>query len=76
MLKAEITLYMNQLNTEKSNKSYEYDHFDFCPISEEFAPVAYPESFGELKRPGPYKIEFLRDIQCEKVNSIKFLKSN
>lgn len=64
-----MTLYVNRLNTEESVIPYEYHHFDFCPINEENSPVENLGQvvFGERIRPGPYKIEFLKEIQCEKV---------
>lgn len=62
---------MNRLNTEESVIPYEYHHFDFCPINEENSPVENLGQvvFGERIRPGPYKIEFLKDTTCQKVYS-------
>lgn len=66
---SEVILYVNRLNTEESVIPYEYHHFDFCPINEENSPVENLGQvvFGERIRPGPYKIEFLKDKTCEKV---------
>lgn len=67
--KSEVNLYVNRLNTEESVIPYEYHHFDFCTIDEGNSPVENLGQvvFGERIRPGPYKIEFLKDVQCEKV---------
>lgn len=66
---SDVTLFVNRLNTEESVIPYEYHHFDFCPINEENSPVENLGQvvFGERIRPGPYKIEFLKDTTCEKV---------
>lgn len=66
---SEVILYVNRLNTEESVIPYEYHHFDFCPINEENSPVENLGQvvFGERIRPGPYKIEFLKEITCKKV---------
>lgn len=63
---------MNRLNTEESVIPYEYHHFDFCPINEENSPVENLGQvvFGERIRPGPYKIEFLKDVKCQKVKHV------
>lgn len=64
-----VTLYVNRLNTEESVIPYEYHHFDFCPIDETNSPVENLGQvvFGERIRPGPYKIEFLKDETCKVV---------
>lgn len=66
---SEVMLYVNRLNTEESVIPFEYHHFDFCPIDEEDSPVENLGQvvFGERIRPGPYKINFLKEINCEKV---------
>lgn len=66
---SDVTLYVNRLNTEESVIPYEYHHFDFCPINEENSPVENLGQvvFGERIRPGPYKIEFMKETNCEKV---------
>lgn len=66
---SDVKLYVNRLNTEESVIPYEYHHFDFCTIDEEDSPVENLGQvvFGERIRPGPYKIEFLKDINCQKV---------
>lgn len=67
--KSDVILYVNRLNTEESIIPYEYHHFDFCPINEANSPVENLGQvvFGERIRPGPYHIEFLKDMTCEKV---------
>ncbi|XP_037910332.1 transmembrane 9 superfamily member 2 [Hermetia illucens] len=67
--KSEVILYVNRLNTEESVIPYEYTHFDFCPIKVENSPVENLGQvvFGERIRPGPYKIEFLKELKCGKV---------
>lgn len=52
---------------------FEYHHFDFCPSDEAKSPVENLGQvvFGERIRPGPYKIEFLKDVKCAKVNCEK-----
>lgn len=62
---------MNRLNTEESVIPFEYHHFDFCQVDESNSPVENLGQvvFGERIRPGPYKIEFLKDVQCVKVSS-------
>lgn len=66
---------MNRLNTEESVIPYEYHHFDFCPIDEANSPVENLGQvvFGERIRPGPYKIEFLKEVTCERVSLSIFL---
>lgn len=61
---------MNRLNTEESNIPYEYHHFDFCVGDETNSPVENLGQvvFGERIRPGPYKIEFLKDVECQAVS--------
>lgn len=70
---SEVILYVNRLNTEESVIPYEYHHFDFCPIDESNSPVENLGQvvFGERIRPGPYKIQFLKDAACERVSSPK-----
>ncbi|CAD6997010.1 transmembrane 9 superfamily member 2 [Ceratitis capitata] len=67
--KSEITLYVNRLNTEESVIPYEYHHFDFCTGNELNSPVENLGQvvFGERIRPGPYHIEFLKDVKCDVV---------
>ncbi|KAG8182614.1 hypothetical protein JTE90_021750 [Oedothorax gibbosus] len=64
-----VTLYVNRLNSEESVIPYEYNHFDFCTADDSDSPVENLGQvvFGERIRPSPYKISFLRNIQCEKV---------
>ncbi|XP_037960116.1 transmembrane 9 superfamily member 2 [Teleopsis dalmanni] len=64
-----VTLFVNRLNTEESNLPYEYHHYDFCVGNEQNSPVENLGQvvFGERIRPGPYKIEFLEDVDCEVV---------
>lgn len=66
--KSDVKLYVNRLNTEESVIPYEYHHFDFCPTDEANSPVENLGQvvFGERIRPGPYKIDFLQDVQCKK----------
>lgn len=67
-----MTLYVNRLNTEESIIPYEYHHFDFCTVNEQNSPVENLGQvvFGERIRPSPYKIEFLKDVECETVSLI------
>lgn len=67
--KSDVTLYVNRLNTEESVIPYEYHHFDFCTGDETNSPVENLGQvvFGERIRPGPYKIEFLKNVECEAV---------
>lgn len=60
---------MNRLNTLESVIPYDYHHFDFCPIEEDNAPVENLGQvvFGERIRHGPYKINFLENVECAKV---------
>lgn len=69
---SEVVLYVNRLNTEESVIPFEYHHFDFCQVDESNSPVENLGQvvFGERIRPGPYKIEFLKDVQCVKVSDI------
>ncbi|XP_054741394.1 transmembrane 9 superfamily member 2 [Anastrepha obliqua] len=64
--KSEIVLYVNRLNTEESVIPYEYHHFDFCTGNEMNSPVENLGQvvFGERIRPGPYNIEFLKNVKC------------
>lgn len=68
-----MILYVNRLNTEESVIPFEYHHFDFCPIDESNSPVENLGQvvFGERIRPGPYHIEFMKDVACEKVRYFK-----
>lgn len=63
---------MNRLNTEESVIPFEFHHFDFCPIDENNSPVENLGQvvFGERIRPGPYKIEFMKNVKCAKVSCI------
>lgn len=76
--KQEVTLYVNRLNTEESVIPYEYHHFDFCPIDEDNSPVENLGQvvFGERIRPSPYKIEFLKEIECAKVCTRSYRKGD
>lgn len=67
--KSEIKLYVNRLNTEKYVIPYEYHHFDFCPSDETQSPVENLGQvvFGERIRPSPYKLEFMKNVNCEVV---------
>ncbi|XP_043579778.1 transmembrane 9 superfamily member 2 isoform X2 [Bombus pyrosoma] len=67
--KSEIKLYVNRLNTEKYVIPYEYHHFDFCPSDETQSPVENLGQvvFGERIRPSPYKLEFMKNVDCEVV---------
>ncbi|XP_077299784.1 transmembrane 9 superfamily protein member 2 [Arctopsyche grandis] len=67
--KSDVLLYVNRLNTEESVIPYEYHHFDFCAVDESDSPVENLGQvvFGERIRPSPYKIEFMKNLQCEKV---------
>lgn len=69
---SDVILYVNRLNTEESVIPFEYHHFDFCPIDESNSPVENLGQvvFGERIRPGPYKIEFMKDVKCAKVSFI------
>lgn len=60
---------MNRLNTEESVIPFEYHHFDFCRGDETNSPIENLGQvvFGERIRQGPYKIEFLKPVECEKV---------
>lgn len=73
LFQSEVKLYVNRLNTEESVIPYEYHHFDFCPTDEANSPVENLGQvvFGERIRPGPYKIDFLQDVQCKKVRLIR-----
>ncbi|KAM8715628.1 hypothetical protein ACLKA7_002646 [Drosophila subpalustris] len=64
--KSDVTLYVNRLNTEESVIPYEYHHFDFCLGKEENSPVENLGQvvFGERIRPGPYRIQFLEEVEC------------
>lgn len=66
---SDVIFYVNRLNTEESVIPYEYHHFDFCAIDETNSPVENLGQvvFGERIRPAPYKIEFMKEVQCEKV---------
>lgn len=46
---------------------YEYNHFDFCQVSDEESPVENLGQvvFGERIRPSPYNISFLRQVECK-----------
>lgn len=59
------------MNTEESVIPYEYHHFDFCIGNENNSPVENLGQvvFGERIRPGPYKINFLEDIECKAVSA-------
>lgn len=48
---------------------FEYHHFDFCRGDETNSPIENLGQvvFGERIRQGPYKIEFLKPVECEKV---------
>ncbi|XP_050338815.1 transmembrane 9 superfamily member 2 isoform X1 [Bactrocera neohumeralis] len=76
--KSEIVLYVNRLNTEESVIPYEYHHFDFCTGNEKNSPVENLGQvvFGERIRPGPYNIEFLREINCELVCTKNYTGDN
>lgn len=65
--KSEIKLYVNRLNTEKYVIPYEYHHFDFCRSDESQSPVENLGQvvFGERIRPSCYKLEFMKDVQCD-----------
>ncbi|XP_076645758.1 transmembrane 9 superfamily protein member 2 [Halictus rubicundus] len=65
--KSEVKLYVNRLNTEKYVIPYEYHHFDFCASDESQSPVENLGQvvFGERIRPSPYKISFLKNVQCD-----------
>ncbi|XP_076477128.1 transmembrane 9 superfamily protein member 2 isoform X2 [Bombus vancouverensis nearcticus] len=67
--KSEIKLYVNRLNTEKYVIPYEYHHFDFCPSDETQSPVENLGQvvFGERIRPSPYKLEFMKNVNCDVV---------
>lgn len=69
-LQSDLIFYVNRLNTEESVIPYEYHHFDFCPIDETNSPVENLGQvvFGERIRPAPYKIEFMKEVQCQKVS--------
>ncbi|XP_023298241.2 transmembrane 9 superfamily member 2 [Lucilia cuprina] len=73
--KSNVTLYVNRLNTEESVIPYEYHHFDFCIGNENNSPVENLGQvvFGERIRPGPYKINFLEDIECKAVCSKHYM---
>lgn len=77
IFQSDVIFYVNRLNTEESVIPYEYHHFDFCPIDETNSPVENLGQvvFGERIRPAPYKIEFLKEVQCEKVNPDFYLHS-
>lgn len=62
-------LYVNRLNTEESEIPYEYHHFDFCLGNERNSPVENLGQvvFGERIRPGPYKINFMENVNCQSV---------
>lgn len=66
---SDVLLYVNRLNTEESVIPYEYHHFDFCAVDESDSPVENLGQvvFGERIRPSPYRIEFMKNLQCEKV---------
>ncbi|XP_017469152.1 PREDICTED: transmembrane 9 superfamily member 2-like [Rhagoletis zephyria] len=68
-LNSDVTLYVNRLNTEESVIPYEYHHFDFCTGNEMNSPVENLGQvvFGERIRPGPYNIQFLKDVRCSLV---------
>lgn len=69
-------LYVNRLNTEESVIPYEYHHFDFCEPNDPNAasPVENLGQvvFGERIRPSPYKLEFMKNMTCEKVCQKKY----
>lgn len=83
-IQTDVTLYVNRLNTDESAIPYEYHHFDFCPIDEGNSPVENLGQvvLGERIRPGPYKIDFMKDVKCQKVkiiikmNICNFIASN
>lgn len=62
----QVLLYVNRLNSEESVIPFEYHHFDFCQGDESKSPVENLGQvvFGERIRPGPYPIEFLKEVQC------------
>ncbi|XP_055376353.1 transmembrane 9 superfamily member 2 [Condylostylus longicornis] len=76
--KSDVILYVNRLNTEESVIPYEYHHFDFCAIDEQNSPAENLGQvvFGERIRPGPYKIEFLKNVECQKVCTKEYIGGN
>lgn len=74
LLQSDVILYVNRLNTEESVIPYEYHHFDFCLGKEENSPVENLGQvvFGERIRPGPYKIQFMEDVECAVVGFILY----
>jgi len=74
----EVVLLVNRLNTEESVIPFEYHHFDFCLGEESKSPVENLGQvvFGERIRPGPYKIEFLRDVPCQTVCTKQYRANN
>ncbi|XP_043275405.1 transmembrane 9 superfamily member 2 isoform X2 [Venturia canescens] len=67
--KSEIKLFVNRLNTEESVIPFEYNYFDFCESQSDESPVENLGQvvFGERIRPSPYKLEFLKTMNCESV---------
>lgn len=73
-----IKLYVNRLNSIESVIPYEYHSFDFC-LSPQESSKSPTENlgqvvFGERIRPSPYKIEYGKEITCEKVCDTKVYK--
>ncbi|KAG4070885.1 hypothetical protein HA402_011111 [Bradysia odoriphaga] len=73
--KSYVDLYVNRLNSEKTLIPYEYHHFDFCPIDESNSPVENLGEivFGDRIRPGPYKINFLKNETCKQACTRRYI---
>lgn len=69
LIQSDIILFVNRLNTDESVIPFEYNHFDFCRVENGDSPAENLGQvvFGERIRPGPYKIEFNKNMTCEKV---------
>ncbi|KAK3855079.1 hypothetical protein Pcinc_038495 [Petrolisthes cinctipes] len=67
---SDIPLFVNRLNSEESVIPYEYSHFDFCQAKDKFDTVVENLGqvvFGERIQASPYKLEFMKNLKCEKV---------
>lgn len=61
-----VALYVNRLTSDQWAIPYEYEHFDFCRTDETVSPSENLGQvvFGERIRLSPYKISFLKNVQC------------
>ncbi|XP_019646517.1 PREDICTED: transmembrane 9 superfamily member 2-like isoform X2 [Branchiostoma belcheri] len=78
--RSKVELFVNRLDSVESIIPYEYDRFDFCVPSEEWAKSPTENLgqvlFGDRIRPSMYNITFLKDEKCRDLCGAKTYEVN